>query len=177
MYTRTMAALAVAVGVVAGASSSAVAQTKADEMKFDKGSPVALQGCVMPAEKKDTFIVTGVKELPVPDSPMGRFGPRYYWLDKDTKAFREHLGHQVLVTGKISDVKRSEIELKSGAMDGGMVVEIEGPGRDVVTSAANAAVTPAARANNDDIKITLLKVKVDKIEMVAGTCPATSTRQ
>jgi hypothetical protein len=54
-----------------------------------------------------------------------------------------------------------------------MNVEIEGPGRDVRTSAANAQVNPAGVANHSDIPITLLKLKVDEIKMTSSTCSPT----
>jgi hypothetical protein len=57
--------------------------------------------------------------------------------------------------------------------DGGFRVEIEGPGRDVVTQPSNAGVNPATRPNNDDIPITLLKLKIDEVKMVAANCSVT----
>ena len=55
---------------------------------------------------------------------------------------KDHLGHTIQITGKITDVEKSEIELKAGESGNGMTVEIEGPGKNVVTPAANAAVKP-----------------------------------
>ena len=52
-------------------------------------------------------------------------------------------------------------------------VEIEGPGKDVVTPAANADVNPESRPNKNDIPITLLKLKVEEIKMTSSTCSST----
>ena len=172
MYTRTIAALAVVAGLLAGASQAS-AQKDPDKKKYDKGSTVTLQGCVVAAEKKDTYVLTNVREWPIATSDMGKFGKRYYWLDKLGKDLRPHGGHTIQVIGKITDVKPSEIDIKTGEDPTGMTVEIEGPGKDVKTSAGNAGVNPATRPNNEDIKITLLKVKVDEIKMIAPNCTST----
>ena len=176
MHTRTIAALAVVAGLLAGASQAS-AQKDPDKKKYDKGSTVTLQGCVTAAEKKGTFVLTDVKELPVAERMTGKYGPRYYWIDKGSKDLMAHLGHQVMFVGKITDVDKSKIDIKSGEMNGGTIVEIEGPGKDVKTTAANAGINAAARPNKEDIDITLLKVNVEQMTMVSGTCSTTSSSQ
>ena len=168
--------LALALTAVAGVSTVA-AQGNIDGKKYDKGATVTLQGCVTAAEKKDTFILTGVREWPQGASEQGKFGPRMYWIDRGSNDLKGHLGHIIQLTGKITDVEESEMELKAGENGAGLVVEIEGPGRDVVTSPANANVTAAQRASKDDIKITLLKLKIDELKMISGTCAITSTQR
>ena len=170
---RTGFALVVAIGIAAGMSSVA-AQTQADGKKYEKGATVTLQGCVVAAEKKDTYVLTNVKEWPVANSDMGKYGKRYYWIDKASKDMKAHLGHTIQVIGKISDVSKSEMEFKAGESGAGMNVELEGPGRDVVTPAANAGVaTPPAGHAGKEMSITLLKVKVDEIKMTSNTCSST----
>jgi hypothetical protein len=167
---KTAIALVAALGMAAGITTvSARAQ---DMKKFDKGSTVTLQGCVVAAEKKDTYVLTNVHEWPIPTSDMGKYGKRYYWIDKHAKDLRAHGGHTIQVVGKITEVKPSEIDVKTGEDPTGMTVEIEGPGKDVKTSADNAGVNPASRPNKEDIKITLLKLHVDEIKMVAPNCNA-----
>jgi hypothetical protein len=168
----TAAGLALAIGVIAGVSPVA-AQGNMDGTKYDKGATVTLQGCVSAAEKKDTYVLTGVKEWPVGNSAMGKFGPRMYWIDKSSKDLKGHLGHTVQLTGKVTDVEKSEMEIKAGESGAGTVIEIEGPGTNVVTSPKNAGVTTAARPNKDDIKITLLKLKIDDLKMMSSTCSTT----
>ena len=169
---KTAITVVLAISVALGMSSVA-AQSQADGTKYDKGSTVTLQGCVVAAEKKDTYVLTGVKEWPVGNSDMGKFGKRYYWLDKSAKDLKAHVGHTIQVIGKITDVEKSEMELKPGESGNGFNVEIEGPGRDVVAPAGNAGVKPENRPNQDDIPITLLKVKIDDIKMVSPQCSST----
>jgi len=169
---KTGFALIVALGI--GVGMTAVAATEqGDGQKYEKGSTVTLQGCVVAAEKKDTYVLTNVREWPVANSDMGKFGKRYYWIDKAGKDMKAHLGHTVQLIGKISDVEKSEIEFKTGENGVGMNVEIEGPGKDVKTTPGNAAVNAESRPNKSDIPITLLKLKVDEIKMTAATCTTT----
>jgi hypothetical protein len=170
---KTGFALIVALGIGVGMTAVS-AREQADGQKYEKGSTVTLQGCVVAAEKKDTYVLTNVREWPVGNSDMGKFGKRYYWIDKAGKDMKAHLGHTIQLIGKISDVEKSEIEFKSGENGMGMNVEIEGPGRDVRTPAANANVSAAgAVAGKSDIPITLLKLKVEEIKMTAATCTPT----
>ena len=165
---KTAFALVVALGLTAGMSAVS-AQEHSDAKKYDKGSMVTLQGCVTAAEKKDTWVLTNVREWPIGNSDMGKYGRRYYWIDKNAKDFRAHGGHTVQIVGKITDVQKSEIEVKTGDSDNGMTVEIEGPGKDVRTTPENAGATVGA-ITGKDIPITLLKLKVDDIKMVAANC-------
>jgi len=166
------AGLALAAGVTAGVSLGA-AQGNVDGKKYDKGATITLQGCVIAAEKKDTYVLSRVQEWPLANSEMGKYGPRFYWIDKKGDDMKAHLGHTVQVIGKITEVEKSEMELRAGENGAGQVVEIEGPGRDVVTSATNAGVNMASRPNKNDIPITLLKLKVEELKMVSSSCPAT----
>ena len=169
---KTAIALVATLGIGAGMSAVS-AQAQADGKKYDKGATVTLQGCVVAAEKKDTYVLTNVREWPVGNSDMGKFGKRYYWIDKAGKDMKAHLGHTIQVIGKIADVEKSEIEFKPGDSGTGLNVEIEGPGRDVITPAANANVNPESRPNKNDIPITLLKLKVEDIKMTSATCSPT----
>ena len=168
---RLLTAAGLVAATVAAAGISGTAQ-QADGKKYDKGSTVTLQGCVVAAEKKDTFILTNVSEWPVSTTDMGKFGKRMYWIEKTDK-MKGYLGHTIQVIGKITDVEKSEMELKAGESGNGFNVEIEGPGRDVVAPAGNAGVKPENRPNKDDIPITLLKLKIDDIKMVSSQCSST----
>ena len=159
----SVAALALVLGM-----TPATAQEQPDGKKYDKGSTVTLQGCVVAGDKKDTFVLTNVREWPIANSDIGKHGKRMYWIEKTDK-MKDHLGHTIRLTGKITSVEKSEMEFK----DGGFKVEIEGPGRDVVTPANNAGVSTETRPNKDDVPITLLKLKVDDIKMTESTCSLT----
>lgn len=168
----TAGGLILAVTIAAGMSPIA-AQEHGNGKKYEKGSTVTLQGCVVAAEKKDTYVLTNVREWPISNTDMGVHGKRMYWIDKESKSFKAHLGHTIQVIGKISDVEKSEMELKPGENGMGLNVEIEGPGRDVVTPAVNAGVNTESRPNESDIPITLLKLKVEDIKMTSSTCSPT----
>ena len=155
--------------LISAAGMTLTAQQQADGKKFDKGSTVTLQGCVVAAEKKDTFILTNVSEWPASTTEMGKFGKRMYWIE-ETDKMKGHLGHTIQLIGKITDVRKSEMELEAGVSGNGFKVEIEGPGRDVVTPAGTAGVKMENRPNKDDIPITLLTLHVDEIKMVSPKC-------
>ncbi len=164
-----IAATTLILGLMVAGMSPVTAQ---DGKKFEKGSPVTLQGCVTAAEKKDTFILTNVREWPVSSTDMGKYGKRMYWIEKMDK-MKDHAGHTIQLIAKITDVQKSEMELKAGESGNGFNVEIEGPGKDVVAPAGNAGVKMESRPNKDDIPITLLKLKVDEIKMISPNCSAT----
>jgi hypothetical protein len=166
---RTAITLVMALGIGAGISTVS-AREQGDGKKYDKGSTVTLQGCVVAAEKKDTFVLTNVREWPIGNSDMGKYGKRYYWIDKNNKDFRAHAGHTIQIVGKISDVEKSEIDVKSGESGLGTTVEVEGPGKDVKTTAENAQVGTITGTSGKDIPITLLKLKVEDIKMTSATC-------
>ena len=158
--------------MTAAGVSPVAAQAQADGKKFEKGSTITLLGCVVTAEKKDTFILTNVREWPLSTTEMGKFGKRMYWIEKTDK-MKDHVGHTIQLIGKITDVEKSEMELKAGENGNGFNVEIEGPGRDVIAPAGNAGVKPDSLPNKSDIPITLLKLKIDDLKMVSSTCSST----
>lgn len=145
---------------------------KADAQKYEEGSTVTLQGCVTQAAKADTFVLTNVSEWPAATTDMGKHGKRMYWIEKTDK-MKGHVGHTIQIAATITDVEKSEMELKPGAHGNGFTVEIEGPGTDVITEGDKAGVKAENRPNKDDIPITLLKLKVEAIKMVAADCSAT----
>ena len=163
-----LTATGLTLALVTAAGMSTRAAQDQDHRKFEKGSTVTLQGCVIEAEKKDTFVMNNVREWPIAATDMGKHGKRIYWIEKTDK-LKGHVGHTIQVTGKITEVAKSEMEFK----DGGFKVEIEGPGRDVVTPAANAGVSRENRPNMDDVPITLLKLAIDEVKMVSSNCTST----
>ena len=67
------------------------------------GSTVTLQGCVVAAERKDTFVLTNVREWPVA-TDMGKFGKRYYWIEKTAK-MKATLG----TPSSVGEIRRREV--------------------------------------------------------------------
>ncbi|HTM04484.1 MAG TPA: hypothetical protein VL173_13330 [Vicinamibacterales bacterium] len=139
---------------------------------------ITLRGCVQPGLESGTVLMNNVTEVPtggrsaVPEEAHGR--KVIFWLDKDDP-LKPHVGHMVEVTGARGGVEKSEIELKQGHQkSGGVVVEFEGPGRDVKasSSAVGGALGTSGRTGpeKDDIKTFLYKVKVDNVRGLPGTC-------
>ena len=157
----------VAVGLVL--TTGAVSTQDKSASHYTVGQNVTLTSCVEKGQKPDTFVLTKTADVPVHPATMGRV---VYWLDT-VKPLREHVGHQVRVQGTITEVKQEEMEVKLGEDGkGGWSVEIEGPGRDVRTTPEKAGVDVASRQNQkDDIKTTLVKLKVADVTMTAPSCP------
>jgi hypothetical protein len=153
--------------IFALANAPAVAQDR-QAGHHSVGQNVTLTSCVEKAQGADTFILSDTADVPVHPATHGRV---VYWLDS-VKPLREHVGHQVRIQGSIAEVTQEEMEVKLGDDGkGGWMVEIEGPGKDVKTTPPKAGVETADRKDQeDDIKTTLVKVKVADVTMVAPTC-------
>ena len=161
-YIKHAVAAFAAAGLIIG-SAAVSAQSEPT-----KGSSVMLTSCVEKGQKADTFVLTHVADVPAHPATHG--GRVVYWLDRETaKKLKPHVGHQIRVSGTVTDVDKREMEMK--ATDDGMLVEIEGPGRDVRTTPNKASVSPAAAMAGRDMRTTLVKLKVDKLDMVAANCP------
>jgi hypothetical protein len=138
---------------------------------------ITLHGCVMPGVDRDTYVMTQVMEMPGPGGatmPEVAHGRRVlFWLHNDD-AVKKHVGHMVEVRGEFRDLEKSEIELKAGPQkEGGLVVEFEGPGKDVraSNSTVGAAVGTAGRTvpEKNDLPTYLAHINVEQVK-VAGEC-------
>jgi len=159
-----------AVLAVLSAGASAATQGNVDGNTYDIGATVTIQGCVVPGLNKDTYVFTGVKEWPIAKSAMGIYGPRHYWFDMGPYDFSSFIGQTVQLKGPIIELKESEIEREPGGWKGGSIVAVELPGRDVRTAPGNAGVGSRNRFDRTDVKITLLKLKVEQLIVVLKTC-------
>jgi hypothetical protein len=136
---------------------------------------ITLRGCVIPAEKKGTFVMTQVSEVGTHTMPDWAHGRRVvYWL-KDIKKMQDHANHMVEVNGHVSDFKNSEVELKAGHQPSGeLYVEFEGPGRDVrVPASASSGVASSVGttgSSDKDLKTMLAIVDVKKITRLNEAC-------
>lgn len=140
---------------------------------------VTLHGCVIAGETPGTYAMTNVVETPgangtavMPEVAHGR--RVLFWLKNDDNV-KKHIGRMVEVRGTFDGLKESEIEMKAGRQrDGGLVVEFEGPGRDVKVPNAEvgAAIGTAGRteAEKNDIKTYLAMVDVKQVRVITGTC-------
>ena len=147
-----------ALPAIASDHSAQEAQTK-----LVKGSSVAIEGCVTSGQKADTFVLGSVKEIP--GQPVETGKRRVYWVER--KHLRGHVGHIVQLSGRIDDIGTQEIEVKTNA--DGVVVEIEGAGRQVKTNPGTVPV-PTSGTKEVDIPTTVIKLKVDKVTMVKDSC-------
>jgi len=138
---------------------------------------ITFQGCVTPGLDKGTYVLTSVAHLMGPDAglvPEVAHGRRVlFWLDNDSDV-RKYPGRMVEVQGRFKDIEESEIELKAGHhKDGGLIVEFEGPGKDV--RAPNATVGTSVgtggrvEPEKHDIKTYLLRIDVQSVK-ATGTC-------
>ena len=160
------------------AAAPLAAQQTTAQAPSTTGGKITLHGCVRPGVDKDTVLMTDVTEVAnagksaMPTEAHGR--KVLFWLDRDDP-LKAHVGHMVEVTGMQNGIEKSEVELKAGRQkQGGLVAEFEGPGRDV--KASNDVVGPALGTSGrlepekNDIKTFLIKVKVDTVRPVEGTC-------
>jgi len=159
---------------LAQAQASRAGQTTSNNTKRE----VTLQGCVTPGVDKGTVALTQVSEIaPAGQSvmPADAHGRRVvFWLEPDTD-LAKHVGHMVQVRGKTDKIEESEIDLQAGHQkSGGLVVEFEGPGKDVKVpnEVIGSTVGTAGRTTpeKNDIKTFLIHVNVDNVQALEGTC-------
>lgn len=132
----------------------------AAQEKLMKGSAVAIEGCVTQGENDDTFVLGAVREIP--GRPVETGLRRLYWLD-DVDELRGKAGQLVRVEGRIDGIEEGKVDVKPGkAEDGGTIVELEGPGRDIDTTAAVVG-TAGVSANAPKPALTIIRLDVDKV--------------
>lgn len=132
------------------------------QTKLMKGSSVAIEGCVTAGENDDTYVLAAVREIP--GQPVTTALRRVYWLD-DVDGLRGKVGQVVRIDGRIDGIEEGKVDVKPGkAEDGGTIVELEGPGRDVDTTPATVSVgTAGAAAEAPKTLLTLIRLDVDKV--------------
>ena len=150
--------------------ASTAAQEVNDAKNFDLGSTITLQGCVISGERAGSFVFSRVTAWPVANSPNGKHGPRHFWLENAAERLADRVGETIQVKGTIVDITESEIEREPGSSRVGPRVAIELPTGDVFTSPGNAGIPEGQMRNPEDMKITLLKVKIESLMTVMKTC-------
>jgi hypothetical protein len=166
---RSLIALTMVLAAAPFAGASQSPDTPSKEIMF--------HGCVMPGVDKDTYVMTQVMQMPGPGGatmPEAAHGRRVlFWLhdDQDVKS---HPNQMVQVRGNLRGLEKSEIELKAGHQkDGGLIVEFEGPGKDVRASndVIGTAVGTAGRVEpeKNDIPTFLAHVDVKEVKAM-GNC-------
>jgi hypothetical protein len=163
----------VAIAAIVLAPLTLSAQAQDVPKPFEEGSIVQLQGCVQDGEKQGSFVFSGVTAWPVMPTTDGVYGPRHFWLVDAALHLRDHVGQTIQVTGTVAEIRESEIERNPGFdSKHGRRVAIELPIGDVFTSPELAGVGTSERSSHVDMKITLLKVKVDSLLVVMPRCLA-----
>ena len=152
------------------AAALAATVVGAQEHGPTKGSTVMLTSCVEKAQDGDgdKFVLTHVADVPAQGATHGRV---VYWIDR-TDQIKPHVGHQIRLQGTVTDIDKAEMEVKLGPDGkGGAFVEIEGHGTQVKTTPSSAGVSAAGQTIRErDIPTTVVKLKIDKLEMVADSC-------
>lgn len=138
---------------------------------------VTLRGCVTSGVDKGSYVLTQVQETTPGKSamPAEAHGRRVvFWLD-DENALAPHAGKKVEVHGTLGKLEESEIEFKAGKhKDGGLLVEYEGPGKDVVASADTlgrpVGTSGTAKPGANDVKTFLVHVTINDVRTVEMSC-------
>lgn len=138
---------------------------------FEVGDEIQLQGCVVEAERAGSYVFSRVTAWPVAATPVGRYGPRHFWLADSAAYLNEHVGRTIQVTGKIVDLLESEIERNPqfNSQDGTRV-GIELPTGDVFTEPKLAGIGARQRDSKIDMKVTLVKVEMISLIVVMQSC-------
>ncbi|MBA3950018.1 MAG: hypothetical protein H0X44_08765 [Acidobacteria bacterium] len=133
------------------------------QTKLMKGSSVAIEGCVTAGENDDTYVLGAVKEIP--GRPVETSLRHFYRLDS-VRLLRGKVGQVVRVEGRIDGIEEGKLEVKPGkADDGGTLVELEGPGRDIDSTPAVVG-TGGATAAAGKTTMTVIRLDVDKVTVV-----------
>jgi hypothetical protein len=173
-------ALGLGLAVVAGA---------AEPDPTMKGSVVTITGCVAGSDS-DSFVLTHVQKVapdgtPIPNAPAlgatgmeGGSGEVIYWLSKDSvKKMRGHVGHQVEVTGPITDVSTGTVRVRQepGKEGRDNKVEVDARGKDASAKTERPVEPgpPPAPGTKVVEKKTLptYRIQVETVKMIAATCP------
>jgi hypothetical protein len=155
-----------------------------------KGSVVTITGCVAGSDS-DSFVLTHVQKVapdgtPIPNAPPalgatgmeGGAGEVIYWLSHDSvKKMRGHVGHQVEVTGPITDVSMGTVKLREqpGREGRDNKVEVDARGKDASAKTerpVEPGPPPAPGTRVEKTKsLPTYRIQVETVRMVAETCP------
>jgi hypothetical protein len=135
-----------------------------------KNREITMRGCVQDGVEKGHYVLRNFAEVPAAGaSAMPKFahGRRViFWLE-DLPKLNKHLNRMVEVKGTFVDITESETDPKT--RDGRMIIEFEGPGRDVDLTAAQAREV-VGTSGTEKTLILLVRVNVDDVKEVAGSC-------
>jgi len=172
--------LALGLAAVAGA---------ADPDPAMKGAVVTITGCVAGSDS-DSFVLTHVQKVSQEGAPLasapalgasgmeGGSDEAIYWLSKDSvKKMRGHVGHQVEVTGPITDVSMGTVKVREepGKEGRDNKVEVDARGKEASAKTerpVEPGPPPAPGTRVEKTKtLPTYRIQVDTVRMVAATCP------
>jgi hypothetical protein len=154
-----------------------------------KGTVLTLTGCVANSDS-DSFVLTHVQKVapdgtPIPNAPAlgatgmeGGSGEVIYWLSKDSvKKMRGLAGHQVEVTGMVTDVSMGTVKIRQepGKEGRDNKVEVEARGKDASAKTERPVEPGPAPAPGMKVKekktLPTYRIQVDTVRDIAATCP------
>ena len=153
--------------VISGAPLAAEANQDAKEWKDRE---VTLRGCVQEGATKGHYVLGKFAEVPpAGGSAMPKFahGRRVLFWHEDLPKLNKHFNRMVELKGNFVDITEAESDPK--VEDGKMIIEFEGPGRDVDLTAAQAQEV-VGTAGTEALKVLLVRVDVDKVTEVSASC-------
>jgi hypothetical protein len=163
--------ISVFASVMALSAATFAAGPNQDDSNKWKGRDMTMRGCVQEGATKGHFFlanfraISGPGDTPMPESAHGR--KVVYWLE-DLPNLKKYLHRVVEVKGEFISMKESQSDVKE--QDGVTIVEFEGPGRDVDLTASQAREVVGTSGTQNDVKTFLVRVDVDGVKAVEGTC-------
>lgn len=154
-----------------------------------KGNVLTLTGCVA-ASDSDSFVLTHVQKVspdgaPIPNGQaLGAHGMEgggeevIYWLSKDSvKKMRSLAGHQVEVTGMVTDVSTGTVKVRQepgkDGRDNKVEVEARGKSASVKTEqpVEPGAAPPVGMKVKEKKTLPAYRIQVDTVRDIAANCP------
>jgi hypothetical protein len=138
---------------------------------IDKHRPITMRGCVQDGATKGHYVLRNFAEVPpaggaaTPEYVQGR--KVAFWLE-DLPKLDKHFNQMVEVKGEVISTTEAQTEPK--IQDGQFIVEVEGPGRDVDLTAAQAR-EAIGTTGTERQKLLLVRVDVDDVKAI-GPCTA-----
>ena len=153
-----------------------------------KGNVLTLTGCVV-ASDSDSFVLSHVQKVspegaPIPNGQVlgahGMEGPEevIYWLSKDSvKKMQGLAGHQVEVTGTVTDVSMGTVKVRQEPGKDGRdnKVEVEARGKDVSGKTERPVEpgppVPAGTKVKETKTLPTYRIQVDRVRDITANCP------
>lgn len=164
--------LAIPVVIAAAALCAAplAATANQDPNTLKRGELITVRGCVEQGAKKGHYVLANFSQIPpageaaIPKTWQGR--RVLFWLE-DLPKMDQHFNHMVEVQGEFINLRESELDPK--VQDGGQIVELEGPGRDVDVTMKQAREV-VGTSGMEKTQTLLIRVDVDEVKMISDKC-------